>query len=118
MVRSELLKQYSPSELYTSGLTVYTTIDSRLQNHANQVLRNGLLAYDRRHGYRGAEQSWSLGEAPLLTADGELDPTAAKPILDQLSYIADVGPLRPAVIPKRNRTKAPSPCCLAANSSP
>ena len=37
----------------TSGLRVTTTIDSRLQRAANEALRNGLMTYDRNHGYRG-----------------------------------------------------------------
>ena len=32
---------------------VTTTIDSRLQSAAVSALREGLLEYDRRHGYRG-----------------------------------------------------------------
>ena len=43
------------SEAYTSGFTVLTTIDTRLQNYADQALANGLLSYDWRHGYRGPE---------------------------------------------------------------
>ncbi len=43
-------------EAYVRGLRVYTTIEARPQAAANLALRHGLLAYDRRHGYRGAEQ--------------------------------------------------------------
>nr|VFJ49833.1 MAG: penicillin-binding protein 1A [Candidatus Kentron sp. DK] len=42
-------------DAYTMGYRVYTTIDSRYQEYANQSLRETLLAYDRRHGYRGPE---------------------------------------------------------------
>ncbi|AHE99353.1 penicillin-binding protein 1A [Thioalkalivibrio paradoxus] len=42
-------------EAYTRGLKVYTTIDSEAQEAANRALRDGLAAYDRRHGYRGPE---------------------------------------------------------------
>jgi penicillin-binding protein 1A len=41
-------------EAYTSGFKVTTTIDSRLQAAANRAVRQGLTAYDDRHGYRGA----------------------------------------------------------------
>jgi penicillin-binding protein 1A len=40
---------------YTRGLQVYTTIEAPLQEAANAALREGLIAYDRRHGYRGPE---------------------------------------------------------------
>ncbi|NIM28907.1 MAG: PBP1A family penicillin-binding protein [Gammaproteobacteria bacterium] len=42
-------------DAYTAGYRVITTIDSRLQEAANQALRKNLLAYDQRHGFRGAE---------------------------------------------------------------
>ena len=42
-------------DAYTAGFRVYTTIDSRLQEAANQALRKNLLAYDQRHGFRAPE---------------------------------------------------------------
>lgn len=41
---------------YTSGMKVYTTVDSKLQKAANQAAIKNLLGYDERHGYRGAEK--------------------------------------------------------------
>lgn len=55
MVRSEVVK-YFGNTAYTAGLQVYTTIDPKLQTAANQSLRNALLAYEQRHGYRGIEK--------------------------------------------------------------
>jgi len=52
MVRAEIVKQFG-DEAYVRGLNVYTTIDKRLQQAANDSVWNGLVAYDRRHGYRG-----------------------------------------------------------------
>ena len=52
MARAEIVKLFG-SEAYVLGLKVYTTIDKRLQQAANDSLWNGLVAYDRRHGYRG-----------------------------------------------------------------
>jgi penicillin-binding protein 1A len=40
---------------YTSGYSVYTTISSADQTAADAAVRAGVLAYDRRHGYRGPE---------------------------------------------------------------
>ncbi len=54
MARDYAINQYGPAA-YTSGYRVVTTLDSRLQDAALRSVRNGLLAYDRRHGYRGPE---------------------------------------------------------------
>jgi len=53
MVRAKLTKQYG-EEAYWQGLSVYTTILSKPQTQAQASLRDGLQAYDERHGYRGA----------------------------------------------------------------
>ncbi len=52
-VRRELAKRYGESNLYRGGLVVRTTLDPKYQAIADQALRNGLIAYDRRHGWRG-----------------------------------------------------------------
>lgn len=44
-----------PEDVYTRGLRVYTTILTNDQEAAYRSLRRGVLDYDRRHGYRGAE---------------------------------------------------------------
>jgi penicillin-binding protein 1A len=51
MVRSELLKQF-PTDLYTKGYRVTTTVDSKLQVAAQASIRAGLHTYDRKHGLR------------------------------------------------------------------
>ena len=52
MVRTEMVARYG-SVAYTGGYSVYTTINAARQQSANNALRNALLGYDRRHGYRG-----------------------------------------------------------------
>ncbi|MFH1872183.1 MAG: penicillin-binding protein 1A [Pseudomonadota bacterium] len=44
-----------PDDVYSRGLRVITTIDSGEQQAAYQAVRRGVMDYDRRHGYRGAE---------------------------------------------------------------
>ena len=56
LARQQLEEMYGDS-IYTDGFNVYTTIDSEQQNDANNAVRNQLLAYDQRHGYRGPEQN-------------------------------------------------------------
>lgn len=53
MVRQDMFDRYG-TDIYTAGYQVYTTLDSRLQSAAVLALVNGLLEYDRRHGFRGA----------------------------------------------------------------
>ena len=48
------------NDAYTDGYKVYTTIDSRLQPVASKALRQALIEYDERHGYRGAESHVEL----------------------------------------------------------
>jgi penicillin-binding protein 1A len=54
MVRQAMYERYG-EKAYGMGLKVYTTIMQKHQNAANAALRNGVLSYDRRHGYRGPE---------------------------------------------------------------
>lgn len=54
MVRKDLVDQQG-DDAYNSGLIVTTTIKAKNQNAANLALRNALLDYDKRHGYKGPE---------------------------------------------------------------
>jgi penicillin-binding protein 1A len=53
-VRRNLLAAYGEKGLYEGGLTVSTTLDPAIQAVADRSLREGLITYDRRHGWRGA----------------------------------------------------------------
>ncbi|HEY7992105.1 MAG TPA: penicillin-binding protein 1A [Stellaceae bacterium] len=55
-VRRTLVARYGEKALYQGGLTVRTSLDPKLQGEASKALRDGLIAYDRRHGWRGAVQ--------------------------------------------------------------
>ncbi|MDB5972018.1 MAG: penicillin-binding protein [Hydrocarboniphaga sp.] len=54
MARAEAVGRYGEAA-YTGGYRVTTTIDSARQSVANRALRSALIAYDERHGWRGAE---------------------------------------------------------------
>ena len=84
MVRAHMEQTYG-DDAYTAGYKVYTTLDGRLQGAANAALRQGLLEYDARHGYRGSERHVASGEE-------------AEPPQDVLEDIAEVGGLVPAVV--------------------
>jgi len=52
-VRRQVQDQYGERALYDGGLSIRSTIDTRLQLAAARVLRSGLEDYDRRHAWRG-----------------------------------------------------------------
>ena len=84
MIRLSLVEHFG-REAYTRGYKVYTTIDSKLQTTANNVTEEHLLAYDRRHGYRG----------PI----GKISPFSSDTIRSQkLHKFTAIGNLQPAVI--------------------
>ena len=69
MVRLKILELYG-KEAYWQGLDVYTNIQKKPQLAANQALRENLLKYDQRHGFRGALKS--LTKLPKNTWHSEL----------------------------------------------
>ncbi|PCI23274.1 MAG: peptidase [Piscirickettsiaceae bacterium] len=91
MVRDEMFKQYG-NEIYTSGMKVFTTVNSEKQRAANQALRLALHNYDKRHGYRGVI--------------GHLDASAvnsAEEISAVLAPIKSLGDTFPAVVTAVNK---------------
>jgi penicillin-binding protein 1A len=59
MVRAAMQERYG-AESETSGFRVYTTVRSSDQAAANRAVLAGLVEYDRRHGWRGAEAQLDL----------------------------------------------------------
>ena len=81
IVRQEVIAKFG-LQAYTEGYTAITTIDSSMQTTGLNALQTGILAYDQRHGYRGAEAS---------VLDAELWKTT-------LRSTRNVGPLAPAIV--------------------
>ena len=81
MVRSEMLKRYGEGT-YTDGYQVVTSLDSRLQLGANYALRNGLLAFTRRRGYKGPIEAVELTDELLATPLAEW-PIETRELLEQ-----------------------------------
>jgi penicillin-binding protein 1A len=52
-IRKYLESTYGTAAVHEGGLRVYTTLDEKMQRAANKAVRDGLHAYDRRHGWRG-----------------------------------------------------------------
>lgn len=89
MARIDVIDKFGRDVAYNQGLIVQTTIDSKQQKVANEALRQGLLEYDRRHGYKGPE---------LVLEDFNADDKEA--LLTLLESTPTIGPLLPAVVLK------------------
>jgi len=96
MVRQEMIKRYGENA-YTDGFKVYTTVTRRLQTAAQESVRNNVMAYDMRHGYRGPSNVlWKAGEAAWDNTE----------ILKTLKALPVYGPLIPAVVTAANNDEA------------
>lgn len=80
MVRAELVEKFGEQAQY-SGWRVYTTVRSDRQQFADDAVKRGLEAYDKRHGWRGAEAH----DKPLTSfrVVGELQPAQVTQVLSQ-----------------------------------
>jgi len=56
-VRKDIINTFSYDKVYKQGFNINTPINLELQKIATQTLRNGLIAYDKRKGWRGALQN-------------------------------------------------------------
>ena len=88
MARQEMLQRYGMAA-YNDGFDVYTTINSELQQVARQAVIDGLITYDKRHGYRGPER-----QLPPMDADDD----TRQLWLDTLEEIAVIADLVPAIV--------------------
>jgi penicillin-binding protein 1A len=52
-IRQYLEKKYGTEEVHEAGLRVYTSLNLEMQRAAQQAVRDGLAAYERRHGWKG-----------------------------------------------------------------
>lgn len=95
-VRRMLIELYDEKKLYEGGLSVHTTLDPKMQILARRALREGLLRYDRKHGYRGPVKQidvagdWGtkLAEIPVLS---DLTPWRLGVVLETSKEKATVG---------------------------
>jgi penicillin-binding protein 1A len=61
-VRRKVNSFYGNKTLYEGGLSVRTSLEPRLQAVAEKTLRDGLVSYDRRHGWRGRVSKITIDE--------------------------------------------------------
>jgi penicillin-binding protein 1A len=75
-VRRELTAEMGEEAVNEGGLSVRTTVDTRLQLIAANVLQNGLEAYDRRHGWRGpVGRGDAAGDVPRQLSEAAPPPS-------------------------------------------
>jgi len=86
MVRQAIYDAYK-EDSYTRGFRVYTTLSKKHQDAAYAALRQGMLEYDQRQGYRGAEGYFDL---PNDVTDEQLE--------DALQEEAESNDIFPAII--------------------
>jgi penicillin-binding protein 1A len=93
-IRRELQERFGDNALYQGGLSVRSSIDPRLQRVAENALRQGLMLYDMKHGWRGpvahldsSTTDWATGLADVRGPDAML-PTW------RLATVRELGPDR------------------------
>ncbi|MGQ0485372.1 MAG: penicillin-binding protein 1A [Hyphomicrobiales bacterium] len=104
-VRRELIAIYGKDKLETGGLSVRTTLDPKLQIVARQALARGLIAFDRKRGYRGPLRKIELqGEwgaaIGKIAVPSDIAPWRLAVILEVDEQRAKVG-LQPKTLPSR-----------------
>jgi penicillin-binding protein 1A len=71
-IRQYLERKYGSAQVHEAGLRVYTTLNFELQRAANLAVLDGLAAYERRHGWKGAVRNVLSGKS-AAEASNELD---------------------------------------------
>lgn len=94
MARAFALEKFGDDALQ-NGLTIVTTLDSKLQQQANQAVRHGLQEYERRHGFRGVIENVDLSSFENQEA-----------IIDKLKDTSNYGDLFVAVVTGFNKKDA------------
>ena len=123
MARSEAVARFG-RQIYKGGYKVYTTLDSGMQKAAVQSLQAGLIAHDRRHGWRPPPNLAELFSKDTrqhiadrdLTGFARLDSSLAESgrigeiddilsVLDQLAKYPNLDNRRPGVVLVVDRSK-------------
>lgn len=73
-VRRFVVERYGEQSIYNGGLFIRTSLDPRLQRAATRSLQNGLMAYDKRHGWRGPVRHFETGDEAKVFLTTEKEP--------------------------------------------
>jgi penicillin-binding protein 1A len=91
MARLELIRRFGAAA-QNEGWKIFTSIDSKMQQAANTALREGLLDYDRRHGWRGPLARVTLPEGDAVDALDEVLESQPSPGKLVPAVVVKVGP--------------------------
>jgi len=75
-VRRQLIDRFGEKAVYEGGLIVRTSYVPFYQAIAERAFRNGLVEYDRRHGWRGPQAHFATVQAARSALSGMTDPAA------------------------------------------
>ena len=95
-IRRELQAKYGPDSLYKGGLSVRSSLDPKLQDIAVKSLREGLTAYDKRHGWRGpvatlkSMDDWAVKLNKIAIPEGMLETWKMAVVLDVKNTTAGI----------------------------
>ena len=95
-VRREIYERYGEKKLYEGGLSVRTTLDTKLQVLARKTLIDGLVKYDEARGWRGPVNKidisgdWGVKLAEIKTLN-DIAPWRAAVVLEVSDHSARVG---------------------------
>jgi len=95
MAHQHIINKYGLDSAHSDGLKIYTSIDPKLQSYAQDALRNSMLEYDRRHGYRPVEQHYEIDET-----------VTEKDMVEWIGDFSQIGNLIPALVINTNETQA------------
>jgi penicillin-binding protein 1A len=101
MARQRIVERLGAEEAYSGGYRAITTIRADLQRAADQTVRDGLRAYDERHGWRGPEQ--------------RLDPTELTDLSAVQSRLAEIRPVADLIAAVVLESDEDSASLLSAN---
>jgi penicillin-binding protein 1A len=92
-VRRDVFERYGEKKLYEGGLSVRTTLDTKLQVIARKTMAAGLVNYDEAQGWRGATAKLDVsGDWGVKLAD--------------VKSLSDISPWRMAVVLETNDQSA------------
>ena len=108
-VRRYIYENYGEKKLYEGGLSVRTTLDTKLQVLARKTMINGLVNFDEQQGWRGPVSTIGMsGDWGVKLADvkslSDIDPWRMAVVLDVTDQSARIG-LQPARDPAGNVVK-------------
>lgn len=117
MVRARMQSIYG-DRVYTSGLSVYTTLKSSNQLAATKALQTSLIAYEKRHGFSGAIGRIDISQLMIDSSGVEPEPIGnvesdsiegvdpQEAVLEQLDKYAEYAGQKASVVLRVEKARA------------